>query len=569
MALRPHQPCDTAFEVQLPSAPYPGLRPFNTDEWPIFFGREQMTDEVIARVIRQHLVVVHGDSGCGKSSLVRAGVLAQLEHERASSGVGWRTAVMLPREAPLRRLAEAIAELQGAADDPDTLHQIRRILNRGADAPAALAELLRGETDDHICILVDQFEELFAFARQHGREAAELFVDILVGLQKSPPPGLYAILTMRSEFLGVCARFTELAEAVNQTQYLLPQMERPALLRAIREPATLYGGEVSRDLAERLIADTGGGQDQLPLIQHGLMRLYQDTFRLPSARHSGLAEERAPFRHDHVLEDAPVSFRHETGSEQPVARPADEAQDAAQPFAFRDPRPGWRLDLDDYRSGSLAVLLSAHADEVMAAAATDPRRRKIVEHLFRALTDINAEGNAVRRPQTLAELVAVTGSEEQPLKDTIDRFREEGVSFLTPYGTGPIESENVIDISHEAMIRCWQKIADPKDGWLQREFQDGLIWKSLRLQANERGTLSAGGTANRDAWVETLPSAEWCERYGGGWADVQELMDRSRKARDAELSEVDALRRRSRRLVLVAAASTVLAVIGWAFAFWG
>ena len=46
-------------------------------------------------------------------------------------------------------------------------------------------------------------------------------------------------------------------------------MERPALLRAIREPATLYGGEVSRELAERLIADAGGHQDQLPLIQHG------------------------------------------------------------------------------------------------------------------------------------------------------------------------------------------------------------------------------------------------------------------------------------------------------------
>ena len=193
-------------------------------------------------------------------------------------------------------------------------------------------------------------------------------------------------------------------------------------MRAIREPATLYGGEVSRELAERLIADAGGHQDQLPLIQRGLMRLYQDTFRLPSARHSGLAEERAPFRHDHVLEDAPVLFRHEAGSEEPVAHPADEAQEAAQPFSFRDRRPGWRLDLDDYRGGSLAVLLSAHADEVMAKAAPDPCRQKIVEHLFRALTDINAEGNAVRRPQTLAELVAVTGSDEQTLRTIIDLF---------------------------------------------------------------------------------------------------------------------------------------------------
>ena len=119
------------------------------------------------------------------------------------------------------------------------------------------------------CILVDQFEELFSFARKDGREEAQILVDFLVGLQENPPEGLYAIVAMRSDFLGVCARFKGFAEAVNQTQYLLPQMERPALVRAIREPALTYDGEVSRRLAERLIADAGGGQDQLPLIQHG------------------------------------------------------------------------------------------------------------------------------------------------------------------------------------------------------------------------------------------------------------------------------------------------------------
>ena len=68
MAVSFRESPETAFDMELPRTPYPGLRPFNTEEWPVFFGREQMTDEVIGRVIRQHLVVVHGDSGCGKSS---------------------------------------------------------------------------------------------------------------------------------------------------------------------------------------------------------------------------------------------------------------------------------------------------------------------------------------------------------------------------------------------------------------------------------------------------------------------------------------------------------------------
>jgi WD40 repeat protein len=519
MALPFREPLEAAFDVELPPAPYPGLRPFNTEEWPVFFGREQMTDEVIRRWMGRHLVVVHGDSGCGKSSLIRAGVLAQLEQERARSGVRWRTANMLPREAPLRRLAETIAEIQGAAHNPDYFHQVRRTLNHGVDAPAALAELLRGGKDDHICILVDQFEELFSFASVHGPEEAQLFVDILVGLQENPPPGLYIILTMRSEFLGVCARFKGLAEAVNQTQYLLPQMERPALMRAIREPALLYEGEVSRELAERLIADAGGGQDQLPLIQHGLMLLWQRK----SAASSGLAEAASPYmQRQFELAEPRLPFRYEEG-------------------------PAWRLGLEDYQGSGLTALLSDHADQVMAEAAPDARREKVVEHLFRGLTDINAEGNAVRRPQTMVQLVAVTGSDEQTLRDIIDHFRADGVSFLRPYGDEAIEPDGEIDISHEALIRCWQRIADEKEGWLQREFRDGLIWKTLRMQAQRGETLAATATEARDAWLRTLPSPGWSERYDDGWDDVQRLMIASRKARDEELQRKRELEEAQRR----------------------
>jgi hypothetical protein len=453
---------------------------------------------------------------------------------------------MLPREAPLRNLAEALAKLDAHAPDRARIRQIRRTLNLGRDAGAALAELLRHGDDDHVCILVDQFEELFSFARKHGRDEAQLFVDILVGLQEKPPAGLYAILTMRSEFLGVCARFHGLAEAVNATQYLLPQMDRPALVRAIREPATLYEGEISRELAERLIADAGGRQDQLPLIQHGLMRLWRREGGPLPVRDFGLAEDGAPFRHDNMLADAHVPFRHEAESDEPFARPVYHQVDDAPSAAFSyDRGPVRRLGLEDYPALGLAELLSAHADEVMAEAAPDAKRQKIVEHLFRALTDINADGQAVRRPQTYAELLAVTGSKGPTLKAIIDHLRADGVSFLTPYGDRPIVRDTLIDISHEALVRCWQKIADIKDGWLQREFDDGLTWKSLRMQARKHETLSPAATDDRDAWLHTLPSEDWCKRYQGDWSLVQDLMKASRKARDEQVTlEVSEARRR-------------------------
>jgi len=77
---------DTAELFELPRSPYPGLRPFDKSEWPIFFGRERMTDEVIGQLLERKLVVVHGASGDGKSSLVRAGVQARLEQQYARSG---------------------------------------------------------------------------------------------------------------------------------------------------------------------------------------------------------------------------------------------------------------------------------------------------------------------------------------------------------------------------------------------------------------------------------------------------------------------------------------------------
>ncbi len=86
----------------------------------------------------------------------------------------------------------------------------------------------------------------------------------------------------------------------------------------------------------------------------------------------------------------------------------------------------------------------------------------------------------------------------------------------------PIGPDTLIDISHEALIRCWRKIADKEEGWLQREFQDRLIWQSLRIQAgkfaeNKEQVLSPAATEYSDRWLNTLPNKSWTERYGGGW----------------------------------------------------
>jgi len=473
---------DEQYEVPLPEFPYPGLRPFREDEWAIFFGRENIIEHVVGKLVANRFVSVHGDSGSGKSSLVRAGVLPRLMQDVSRSGGSWRTASMEPGNAPLHNLAAAFSELCESGGK-DRLTHIRRILNLGADAAGPLVKELRRNEDDHLCVLVDQFEEIFSFAREHPGTEAELFIDVLTGIQKQKPEGLHIILTMRSEYLGACARFNGLAEAINDTQYLLPPVRRQALIRAIREPAVLYGGQVAMDLAERLISDAGSSQDQLPLIQHGLMVMQR---RLPKQESRGAEGELS-----------------------------------------------WVLSLEDYRKTKGVVqFLSDHADEVLnTILAKHKDAGPVMETVFRALTEIDADGNAIRQSQTLQQLADQAGVVPDKLAEMLRPLRADGVSFLRPYGDLPLSPKDEISISHEALIRCWKQISDPQKGWLQEEFKDGLIWKTLLVAAegyaeDNSAVLSPAVTTERAEWMAKR-NAVWAERYGGRFADVAELLKAS------------------------------------------
>jgi energy-coupling factor transporter ATP-binding protein EcfA2 len=479
-----------------PKQPYPGLRPFEPEEWSIFFGRETMVDDVIERLANQRVVLIHGASGSGKSSLVRAGVLPKLARQHLRHGIAWLTCAMRPSGGPLWNLAREFARFEGRADDLDRIGNIIRLFNRRGATLSSVVDALDGLAGKRLCILVDQFEELFRFERETSREEAELFVELLIGQIARDDSGpqdpdaepntephdtnIHIAITMRSEFLGECARFNGFAEAINRTQYLVPRIKYDKLVHAIRRPAQLYNGDVTVELAERLIADVRGREDELPLIQHGLMLLWT------TAR---------------------------------TARPDGPITLDVQQFEY---------------AGGLTKLLSDHADRVMTGAGSSKRFACAIERLFCALTDINAEGRAIRRPQSFHELVAIGGVSAVDLRVIIDAFRQDGVSFLTPYFPTEIEEKTMIDISHEALIRCWAAVAEPQHGWLRREFQDGLAWRSLLIDArafqiNRKHLLSPVATDQRVTWLAER-STVWTERYGGGRELVDQLLEASRRA---------------------------------------
>lgn len=408
--------------------PFPGLRPFEADEADRFFGRQPQVRELLGTLRRTRFLSIVGSSGCGKSSLVRAGLVAALQRGfMVEEDAAWRIAIMRPGDSPIARLAEALTCALG--DDCPEAHGLRLAALRagplGIVDAVHEAELPAGS---RLFVLVDQFEELFRFADRRNpartRDEARAFVKLLIAAAAARDAAIYVALTMRSEFLGDCAELPGLPERINQGLYLVPQMSRDALREAIVGPVAAMGGHVADRLADRLLNDLGDERDQLPILQHAMMRLWR----------RGIAEQE---------------------------RPPD-------------------LDLAHYAGiGNLSGALGGHLEEVFAR--QSPERQRATELLFRALTEQTDEKRTVRRPTRLDRLEAVTGLDRQALVDTIDVFRAEGRSFLMPGPSTPLTDETVIDISHESLIRQWSRLRE----WIAAEARESRLERRLHVAARD------------------------------------------------------------------------------------
>ena len=465
--------------------PFPGLRAFGVEESHLFFGRERPTDELLRKLRTNRFIAVVGTSGSGKSSLVRAGMLPDLHGGMmTSAGSSWRVALLRPGSAPVRALAEALspADVFGTsgADAAMQTSIIETVLRRGSKGLVEVTAQARMASHENLLVVVDQFEELFRFKRssasKNAADEAAAFVKLLLEACRQDQTPIYIVLTMRSEFLGDCTQFRDLPEAINAGQYLIPRLTRDQRKQAINGPLAVSGACLTPRLMQRLLNDVGDNPDQLPILQHALMRTWDNW-----------AQQQQP--------------------DQP-------------------------LDIPHYEAiGGMLEALSRHADEAFNAL-PDDKHRQLAEKIFKRLTEKGVDNRELRFPADVGELCAVTGASEQHVIAVIEAFRQEGRWFLMPPPELALSANTLIDISHESLIRVWRRLQH----WVNEEAESARIYKRLAETSALYKKNEAGLWRNPDLqialqWSQSnAPTAAWAQRYQQGFSDAMAFLKESKTA---------------------------------------
>ena len=376
-------------------------------------------------------------------------------------------------------------------DEEDIASQVRATLTRSG---LGLVEAMR-QSDlpegTNFLLVVDQFEEIFRFRRSDDAtdEQVAFFVNLLLEASSQSNLPLYIIITMRSDFLGECSQFPRLADTVNEGEFLIPRLNRDQRKEAILGPVKVASGGITDRLLLRLLNDIGDDPDQLPILQHALMRTW-DLFQEQGGKGD--------------------------------------------------------LDLEHYdATGGMTEALSRHADEVYSEQ-PDEEHKRIAQKLFKSLTEKVDANRGIRRPMALGELHEICGGEESHLRSVVDSFRKTGCTFLMPAGEREINLKSIIDISHESLMRVWRSLRN----WVDEEAQSAKIYRRLADTATLFKEDKAGLYRDPDLQIalswreENQPNKTWADRYYPGFEGAMAFLDESHEEAVREEREREEARQR-------------------------
>jgi hypothetical protein len=212
--------------------PFPGLSSFRDPKYgKFFFGRDELIKELHQKLKEGNFLAVFGESGSGKSSVVLAGLIPKLQQEKPELQMVY----LRPGSAPLEQLQVSQAQASGQ--------------------PAVF--------------VVDQFEELFTLCTDEAQQ--QDFIDQLLQLVQQHK----VVITIRSDFLGECSRYSTLREQIEKRQKLVGPMEPSELGIAMKRQADTARLEFEEGLNNKILADVEQERGRMPLLQYALQHLWE------------------------------------------------------------------------------------------------------------------------------------------------------------------------------------------------------------------------------------------------------------------------------------------------------
>lgn len=372
-----------------PPSPYQGLLAFKEEDAPFFFGREAFTERLVKAATDQPFVAIIGPSGGGKSSLLHAGLLAQLRETGKFVIASFR-----PRDQPFMALAAALLPLlEPEMSETSRLMEIRRLALalRGGQLPLAdvVGRLLQTEAKvDRLLLLVDHLEELFTLCddviiRLH-------FMDELLSVINKPPGRerpVTLILALRADFLGQALSHRPFADALQDAGHVLGPMSREELHRAVEKPAEIQGVAFEAGLMERILDDVGQEPGNLPLLEFALTLLWE---RQTHRRLTHAAYEQIGRVDGALVQHANQVYESLNPDEQENARrllvqmvqPGDRADDTR--------RPARRDELDEESWGMAQKLADARLATIGHDTEGDEQVELVHEALIRSWRKLSA-----------------------------------------------------------------------------------------------------------------------------------------------------------------------------------
>jgi hypothetical protein len=466
-------------------SPYPGLRPFERHERDFFFGRDRDAELLSNKIFASRLTLLFGQSGRGKSSLLRTLLIPQLEAEGARVFSFDEWAVPEPLSILVERLGAVLQSKEGksvtadrAAAEPKSSGTKRR------PKDGIVIDLLRRLTTYDprpLVIVLDQFEELLL---RHS-SSIETARRELAALVRDRDIDLKILISLREEFLAALEPFRRDIPGLFDSTYRLERLSAGSLADAIVKPASQLRVGVDGALVETLIRDLGG----------------ESVTAVPTSAH-------AP---GNVSTKAPTA---EVAVELPMLQLL---MAALWKEAIATKSQGITLDL--YRTlGGWRRVLATYVEQVTPVSYRD---RLLTARLLQHL----APSSGYKSSYSAEDLRAITGLDGDRIQSELYRLSRAGILRVREF-----KDKNLYELQHDSLIDV---LAPWRDGILRR-------WKQTKLALGALGAIAILALGPSTFALHNYRLAQEQVRMAEEQARQED--ERTRQITEVRLSELDKIK---------------------------